>query len=345
MRANQWEIPGPMKTSQAVIFPEPGRAIIDQVEIPPITCADVLVEMQCTSISNGTERWCLTGQLNVPGEPPLAFPHVPGYQGAGIVREIGDKVKGLESGDRVFSRNCRKPDKWRGSWWGGHVQFHVADYRTLIRLPDAISSPEAAGLLLAQVGYNGATKPQVRQGDVAVVIGAGLVGQYAGQTLRHRGAYVIMSDLQESRLKKAIQHSADEVFNCTKKDLAAFVRDRYSQGIAIALETASSNATVRMAIDLLKNSGQLVLNGFYPQSQSMLDWHWLRSKEITTYCPNSRTRARLESTLHLIEQGHIKVKELITHEIDFRDAPDVYQMLLDPSADMLGVIINWRDCR
>lgn len=170
-----------------------------------------------------------------------------------------------------------------------------------------------------------------------------IVGQYAGQILRYRGAYVIISDLQESRLRQAIQYSADEVFNGTDKDLTTFIRNRYPDGVAIALETASSNKTVRMAIELLSNGGQLVLNGFYPQSESMLDWHWLRTKEITTYCPNSRTRPRLENTMHLIEQGHIKVKELVTHEIDFRDTPDVYQMLPEPSEKILGVIINWKN--
>ena len=77
-------------------------------------------------------------------------------------------------------------------------------------------------------------------------------------------------------------------------------------------------------------------------NEKLLDWHWLRTKEITTYCPNSRTRTRLENAMHLIEQDHIKIKELVTHEIDFCDVPDVYQMLLEPSEDFLGIIINWK---
>lgn len=335
---------GSIKASQAVIFPEPNRVIVDEVDIPELTSTDVLVEIEYTSISNGTERWCLTGQMNLPGEAPLAFPHVPGYQGAGVVREIGKEVIDLKPGDRVFSRNCRQPDRWMGSWWGGHVRFHVADCQSVIKLPEAVSTREAASLLVAQVGFNGASKPHVQPGDVAVVIGAGLVGQYAGQTLRHRGAYVIMSDLQEPRLEKAVQYSADEVFNSTNKDFAAFIRDRHPEGVAIALEAAGSNKTVRMAIESLSNGGQLILNAFYPQSDSLLDWHWLRTKEITTYCPNSRTRTRLENTLGLIEQGHIKVKELITHNVDYCDVPDAYQMLLDPSADILGITINWQNC-
>jgi threonine dehydrogenase-like Zn-dependent dehydrogenase len=83
------------------------------------------------------------------------------------------------------------------------------------------------------------------------------------------------------------------------------------------------------------------MNGFYPGSEGLIDWHWLRTKEITTYCPNSRTRPRLEATLRLIQQGHLKVKELVTHEFGIQDAVKAYGMLLDGSATFLGIIINW----
>jgi threonine dehydrogenase-like Zn-dependent dehydrogenase len=92
---------------------------------------------------------------------------------------------------------------------------------------------------------------------------------------------------------------------------------------------------------MLAYEGQLIMNGFYPGSEGLIDWHWLRTKEITTYCPNSRTRPRLEATLRLIQQGHLKVKELVTHEFGIQNAEKAYGMLLDGSATFLGIIINW----
>ena len=144
---------GPRK-SNAVIFPEPGRVVIDEVRIPTVGTEDVLVETEYTSISNGTEKWCLIGKLNLPGQPPMEFPHVPGYQAGGTIIETGPNVKDVKPGDRVFTRNCRRPDGWEGSWWGGHIQHHVADSKSVIKLPDEVSTYEASSLLLAQVGYN-----------------------------------------------------------------------------------------------------------------------------------------------------------------------------------------------
>jgi 3-hydroxyethyl bacteriochlorophyllide a dehydrogenase len=330
------------RSAPAILFPEPNRAVLDEVPIPEPGEGDVVVRVEYSSLSVGTERWCLTGRLQNAGEPPLAFPHVPGYQAAGVVEETGRAVAGLKPGDRVFSRNCRAPAGWKGSWWGGHVGLHVVEEAAVIRLPGSVSLQEASGLLLAQVGYNGATKPTVSAGEPAAVIGDGLVGQYAAQVLRHRGARVLLCGLSPLRLRLAAEHSADEVFDASSGDFASFVRERFPKGVAVALETASSGRTVRQAIDLLAYGGHLVLNGFYPPPESQLDWHWLRTKELTVHFPNSRTRERLESTLRLIGEGAVRVQELVTHMVPLVEAPALYGKLLGPDADFLGLVIQWR---
>jgi 3-hydroxyethyl bacteriochlorophyllide a dehydrogenase len=304
--------------------------------------SDVLVRVEYSSVSVGTERWCLTAGLEIPGQPPLAFPHVAGYQAAGMVLGTGRDVSKIKPGDRVFSRNCREPSNYKGSWWGGHVGFHVTDAQSVIPLPGGVSTFEASSLLLAQVGYNGASKPRVQRGDVALVIGEGLVGQYAGQVLRHRGAYVIIAGLNRKRLSIAAQYSADEVFDNSDGTLGEYIRENHPQGVPIVLDTASTNRTVRLGTELLSRNGQLVMNGFYPPSESRIDWHWLRRKEITIYCPDSRTRERLEATLDLVAAGHMHVKELVTHTRPVSEAPDMYRMLLEQSADYLGIVFDWQ---
>jgi 2-desacetyl-2-hydroxyethyl bacteriochlorophyllide A dehydrogenase len=328
-------------TTAAVVFPEVRRSAVEEVEVPPLGDGDVLVQIECSSVSPGTERWCLTGGLVVPGEDPPAFPHVPGYQAAGTVREAGKAVRSLRPGDRVFSRNCAAPGGWRGSWWGGHVGLHVAPEAAVIRLPAEVSTFQGSSLLLAQVGYNGASKPPVKPGDTAVVIGDGLVGLYAAQVLRHRGARVILSGLVPYRLELARRFAADEVFDASTGDFAAHINGRFPAGVDIALETASSAATVRLATGLLRNGGHLVLNGFYPPPENLIDWHWLRTKELTVHCPNSRTRQRLEATLALIGSGALRVGELVTHQFTLQEAPAAYALLLGADAAFLGMVLHW----
>jgi len=329
--------------SRAVVFPEPLKAGMQEVLVPDPGPRDLLIEIEYSFLSNGTERWCLTGRLEVPGAPGFRFPHVPGYQAAGVVRAVGSEIFEYAPGDRVFSRNCREPLGFEGSWWGGHVRVHVTETSEVLKLPRDISTLQGSALLIAQVGYNGATKPEVSPGDVAVVIGEGLVGQFAGQVLRSRGVRVIMAGLVPQRLGIAARYSADEVYDNSDGGLLEFIKDRFPDGVSIVIETASSSRTVHLAAELLGKNGQLVLNGFYPPGESIIDWHWLRRKEITLYCPDSRNHTRLEATLRLMRKGRIRVEELVTHVIHADKAAEAYTMLLEPSAEFLGVVIDWRD--
>jgi 2-desacetyl-2-hydroxyethyl bacteriochlorophyllide A dehydrogenase len=323
---------------------------------------EVTIHIEYSCISNGTERWCLIGKLDVPGKPSPRFPHVPGYQAAGIVADVGSNVSDIKPGDRVFSRNCREPAGFGGSWWGGHVKTHVNNLKDVIKLPPDVSTLQASSLLLAQVGYNGASKPRVQSGDVAVVIGEGPVGQFAGQVLRSRGAHVIMAGLDPFRMDLASRFSADEVFDNSENGLLEFVRGRYPDGVPIVLETASTASTVYLATALLGRHGQLVLNGFYTPDQSLVDWHWLRRKEITLYCPDSRNRERMRATLRLMQEGTLRVDELVTQRFPAIEADRAYELLMHggtapsvglngavngahakrESPSFMGMILDWR---
>ncbi|MFP4564192.1 MAG: alcohol dehydrogenase catalytic domain-containing protein, partial [Spirochaetia bacterium] len=89
---------------KAVCFPEREKAELIEVPLPEPGDEEVLVRIAYSAISPGTERWMLRGKLEVPGEAPFAFPHVPGYQAAGTIVEVGPGVTGFAPGDRVFSR-------------------------------------------------------------------------------------------------------------------------------------------------------------------------------------------------------------------------------------------------
>ncbi len=330
---------------KAVVFPEPEKVEIIETAVPELGPKDILVKIEYSSISPGTERWMLRGKLEVPGEAPFEFPHVPGYQAAGTVIQVGPEAAaaaGLKAGDRVFSRACKAPVGWKGSWWGAHCEYHVAEAgKDIIKIPAGVSSEAAAGLLLAQVGYNGAAKPPVKEGDIAVVIGDGLVGQYASQVLRSRGAYTVLSGLSPERLALAEKYSADEVYDNRNFDSTKSIVSKYPEGVDIVLDTASTMQTVREGTEMLKRHGRLVLNGYYPPGESCIDWHWIRRKELTLYCADSRNDERLQAAMDLIDDGVLKVRELVTDVFTPEDAPGAYDLLLSDRQDFLGLLIKW----
>ncbi len=331
--------------SKVIVFPEAGKAELTEATIPDPGPDDLLVKIHSSGISVGTERWMLKGLLAVPGEARFEFPHAAGYQAAGTVVEAGKNVSGFTAGDRVFSRACRMPADWKGSWFGGHAEYHVINPgKDVIPLPESVDFASASYLLLAQVGYNGASKPEVNKGDTAVIIGDGLVGQFASQVLRSRGTHTVISGLSPNKLDFAGRFSADKVYDNRKFDFPQWFASRHPEGADIVVETASSGKTIKEAADLSKKWGQVVLNGFYPEGESCIDWHWIRRKELTVYCADSRTNERLSKTADLIAAGTLRVRELITHRIGPDEAPDWYGRILADAgadADYLGIVIEW----
>jgi 2-desacetyl-2-hydroxyethyl bacteriochlorophyllide A dehydrogenase len=336
-----------MMKARGVIFPEVGRAVIDEVEIPDPGPKDILVRIHTSGVSVGTERWMLKGKLGIPGEIIFGFPHAAGYQAAGTVAAVGKDVTGFAEGDRVFSRACKQPEGWKGSWFGGHMEYHVIDpVRDVIQVPETMDFVSASNLLLAQVGYNGASKPAVKPGDLAVVIGDGLVGQFASQALRARGVSTVLSGLSKVKLDYARRFSADEVYDNGNFDFKEWFTERYPEGADIVVETASTGKTIREAAELARRWGQVVLNGFYPEGESCIDWHWIRRKELTLYCADSRTNERLAATMELIAAGKMKVKELVAEVLEPEEVPEVYSRIYraeGSGADYMGMVIQWTE--
>ena len=123
-------------------------------------------------------------------------------------------------------------------------------------------------------------------------------------------------------------------------DLGEWVRIRVPAGLQIAAETTGKTDLIRDAAALLVRDGHLVVLGYYSPGACEVDIHWLRAGETTTHFPNGQRRDRMERTLALIEQGVVKVDELVTHRFAPADAATAY-LMLQQDPDTLGVTIDW----
>ena len=179
-------------------------------------------------------------------------------------------------------------------------------------LPDDIDGRLPAGLVLAQVGYHGAMRPaRTGPGALVVVVGDGLVGQYAAQVSRARGADVLLVGRRTDRLAAAARHSATEVLDARTQDLAAAVRARRPEGADVVIDTSSTAAGIRAAAALLRRDGELVLLGWYPEGENLLDAFWFiaGNRELAVHFTGGWTRPRLDATLAAVRAGELRVAE------------------------------------
>lgn len=125
----------------AVIFDEPGHLRLGKVAPSEPGPGDVVVDVEFTAISTGTERLLWSGRM--PPFPGLGYPLVPGYEAVGRVVAAGEK-SGRSLGERVFVPGTSRYLDVKGLF-GGAASLLVADGSRVIDVPAALG--EQATLL------------------------------------------------------------------------------------------------------------------------------------------------------------------------------------------------------
>jgi 2-desacetyl-2-hydroxyethyl bacteriochlorophyllide A dehydrogenase len=273
----------------------------------------------------------------------MAHPLVPGYQKVGTVMAVGSDVKDLSIGQWVFATSSMMDDPNASRGWGGHIEHSVQHQNEVIPLPADIDPMAAAGLVLTQVGFNGGSRPPVNDGDRAIVVGDGLVGQWLAQTLRHRGAHVVLVGRRPDRLALAEKYSADVVANSHDTSLEEVAAEHGPDGFAIIGDTVGTAESVESLLRLVGHNGNLILNGYYREGQHLLSINQLHGREVTVHSPSGWSRDRLTATLELVAAGALKTSELTTHIFDAEAASDAYDLVLNKPEPFLGIVIKWRE--
>jgi threonine dehydrogenase-like Zn-dependent dehydrogenase len=238
---------------KALVWHGVGDVRLDTVADPKlIDDTDALIRISRTAIC-GTDLHLVRGTM--PGMRPGT---VLGHEAVGVVEEVGGAVRGFSPGDRVVvcstiscgtcsycragyhaqcdTANPNGPAAGTAFFGGpestGPIDGLQAEYAriphamsTLVRLPDGVSDDQA--ILLSDVfptGWFGSRLAEVGAGDTVLVLGAGIVGQFAVLSAKRQGAgRVLVVDGIASRLEAARAQNAEPIdFN--HEDPVAVVR-------------------------------------------------------------------------------------------------------------------------
>jgi 3-hydroxyethyl bacteriochlorophyllide a dehydrogenase len=331
--------------AKAVVFEAENQVDFQEIQVPDPTPEHVVIRTRFSWISNGTERSYLFGERSngetsfQPGDLPV-FPLVPGYQKTGTVESVGSEVEGLRPGDWVFVAGSLV--NYGIASTGGHVSPAVAAIDAIWKLPDGVDPIAASGLVLTQVGYNCGTRPPVDRGNVGVVVGDGLVGHWAAQTLAWQGAEVIMLGRHEFRLGRLGIEGATTINQNATNPIDA-LRRRFSDasdGIDILVDTVGDIQTVNDCLPLMASGGHIATAGFYG-TEGMIDIQKLRYGEQTLHSPSGWKRERMDQTLKLIASGDLETNSLISHRFPARKAAAAWDLILNRREEFLGVVLEW----
>ncbi|MFD0670993.1 zinc-binding dehydrogenase [Cohnella sp. GCM10027633] len=299
---------------------------------------EVQVRTIASFISTGTERWILTDRFSPSGTP---YPCVPGYQRVGVVTKVGADIEDVRIGERVIATS--------GSWsedpvpyWGAHLATANTARGEIYRVSGNVGNADAAGVVVAQVGYNAASRVTMDEGDWVVVYGDGLIGQCASQAARARGARTILVGRRPERLAIGAAHSADYAVDVRAGDpLRQVMKITGGDRVTAVLDTLQQESVQLEYVPMLRrDEGQIVYCG-HTLSTAWADMSLLQVEGLTCHYVSNWTRERLEATIALMEQGAISLAPLVTHRGTAEEAPDMYRMLLDNTEPYLGILIDW----
>jgi 2-desacetyl-2-hydroxyethyl bacteriochlorophyllide A dehydrogenase len=327
----------------AAVAVEPWRVVFQPVTVSAPSPNDVVVRVIHSWISNGTEGSFVRGERIQGDTPrldtdPVPFPNATGYQKCGIVESVGADVTGLAVGDKVFV-SVSKVD---GMFYdhAGHISPSVSAQEQVWKLPPNVSMLAVSGLVLTQVGYNCGIRPPVSEGDTALVIGDGMVGHWAAQTLQWRGAHVALLGRHEERLSRFSTNDGDLLVNEREQDTEDVLREWAPNGVNIIVDTVGSIPTVESLFPLLQHNGHIVSAGFYG-TEGAIDIQRLRHREATLHTPAGWTRTRMDATLGLLAQGVLQTEHLITHRFPATECAAAFDLILSRREPVLGVVLDW----
>jgi L-iditol 2-dehydrogenase len=290
----------------------------DNVDTPQPGPGEVLVRVGSNSVCNrsdlayyhyyGLRDHCAVGCF--------------GHEIAGTVETVGDGVRRVRPGDRVFVRTPLT---------SGYADFALAREIAVGRLPDDVTFEQGSALQLLPLAVH-ATRG-VRLGDHVAIVGQGPVGLMALQVAKLRGAAeVTVFDLDEWRLAKSSGLGADRlVRNQPGADPAGGLAGEFD----IAIEAVGTPATANACVRLVRQAGLVVFLGTHHVDThvtfDMVAWEKKGLRVHTSAEPTDEARAEaMRMAQRLIDAGRIRLAELTTHVFPLVDLPAAIE-LLSPS--------------
>ena len=259
-----------MKAAVVTGFNEPLE--IRDVEMGRPGPGQVLVQIEASGLCH-TDIHAARGDWPVKPKLPL----IPGHEGVGRITEVGDGVTDLAAGDRVAlpwlatacgrcryciagtETYCISPQYMGYTIDGGYAEYTIGYASHVVRVPDEVSSVDAAPITCAGVTTFAALKSAAPQpAETVMVVGIGGLGHLGLQYGSVFGARTIAVDVEDAKLDLARQLGADEVVDAREDQIGQVAA---LGGADVALVTVPSPKAMQAAHACLNPTGRLVIVG------------------------------------------------------------------------------------
>lgn len=305
----------------AVVVEKPERLALAELPISSAGDDDVIVDIDYSGISTGTERLLWSGRM--PPFPGMGYPLVPGYESVGRVVEAGSNA-GLDIGARVFVPGANCFGEVRGLF-GGAASRVVVPAARVAKVKDDLGE-EAVLLALAATARHAMAADHADLPDL--IVGHGVLGRLLARTaLAMGGTRPVVWETDPARAHGASGYDVVRPEDDDRRDYRAIY------------DVSGDASLLDDLIARLSPGGEIVLAGFYSDRPSFaFPPAFMREARIRIAA--EWKPADLEAVGALVDEGALSLSGLITHRRPAADASDAYETAFgDP--ECLKMILDW----
>ena len=308
---------------------------------PEITVSEVLVQVEACALN----RLDLKARQDRPEVDP--FPHILGSDIAGIVVEVGAKVKQISVGNRVVlspniscgqcsdcvsgDENLCDSQKLIGFQTnGGYAEYVAIPSANAVPIADDLDFSAAAAIPIAYLTawHMLVTRARIQPGEDVLVLSVGSgVGSAGLQIAKLSSCRVFATASSEEKLQVARQMGADFTVNYTQTDFSQFVLDLTNgRGVDVVLEHVGQ-ATWEQSLASLAKNGRLVTCGVTTGNQGQIDIRKMYQKQLSLLGSALGSTPELRTVVQLANSGTLN--PVVDRTLPLQQAQLAHQILED----------------
>lgn len=316
---------------KALIFDEPNKPIVTQVQSPSITENEVLIQSRKVGICH-SDYELLAGQYII----PISYPVTPGHEWVGEVVEVGKNVSGLVPGDRVVGECViNTPERihhFGFSMDGADRELFAARPEWLHKLPDAVDDSKGALIEPFTCGYYAVLRHGgVDASQTVVVSGGGTIGLVSAAAAIGMGARVIVVDPVPLRRDIAMRLGADGTVDPTDGDPIVSVEEMTKGGADLVVECAGHASSLANVFDYARPEGCVSMVGINIGQKFPVELGKIQIKDLGVRgCIGSP--GVWPAAIRFLERTGLDLSPIQTHHFDLDDAVTALELGKNPEA-------------
>jgi NADPH:quinone reductase len=311
-------------------FGGPDVLKLEDVPTPKPAAGEVLVRIHAAGV-NPYDTYMRAGTY--PRKPPL--PYTPGSDGAGVVEAVGENVKKVKRGDRVYTTQTLS---------GAYAEYALTLEHQAYPLPAKLSFSQGAGVWVPYgTAYHALYhSAKAHASETVLVHGAsGGVGIAAVQIARSMGLMILGTAGTPTGLEIAKREGAHQVFDHRKSGYQEeILKATGNRGVDIILEML---ANVNLAYDtkLLARDGRVIVIGNRGEVTINARELMMRRASIRAFTLWDITPAE-EADIHAgliagLENGTLR--PVVGKELPLAEAARAHKEILEPGASGKIVLV------